>query len=161
MMEKTSTQLPLTEIHLLEECCAIEEKCADIYRHFGKIFSASHDISSLWNKVASEEDHHANLFRMAIRTIKPGKTDKVPCNKNMKDIINALELIHQDVETNRPPLAVAFELALKIEKSLAEFHIDCILKYSDSDISKLFLQMEKHDQGHLELLQNAIASLRY
>jgi rubrerythrin len=161
MMEKTSIQLPLTEIHLLEECCAIEEKCADIYRHFGKIFSTSKDISSLWNKVASEEDHHANLFRMAIRTIKPGKSDKVPYSKNLRDIINALELIHQDVETNRPSLADAFELALKIEKSLAEFHIDSIVKFSDSDISKLFLQMEKHDQGHLELLQKAIDSLRY
>jgi rubrerythrin len=161
MNEKTSTKLPLTEIHLLEDCCAIEEKCADIYRHFGKIFSASHDISSLWNKVASEEDHHANLFRMAIRTVKPGKTDKIPCNKNLKDIMNALELIHQDVETNRPSLADAFELALKIENSLAEFHIDSVLKFSNSDISKLFLQMEKHDQGHLELLQNAIDSLTY
>src|SRR3974390_2747108 len=100
MMEKTSTQLPLTQIHLLEECCAIEEKCADIYRHFGKIFSASHDMSSLWNKVASEEDHHANLFRMAIRTIKPGNTGKASCNKNVKDIMRALELIHQDIETN-------------------------------------------------------------
>jgi rubrerythrin len=161
MNEKTSTQLPLTEIHLLEDCCAIEEKCADIYRHFGKIFFANHDISTLWNKVASEEGHHANLFRMAISTIKPGKTDKVPCNKNIKDIMNALELIHQDVETNRPSLAAAFDLALKIENSLAEFHINSVLKFSNSKISELFLQMEKYDQGHLELLQNAIDSLRY
>lgn len=161
MKNDKSPQLPLTEIHLLEDCCAIEEKCANIYRHFGKIFSTSHDISKLWNKVASDEDHHANLFRMAIRTVKPGKTDKIPCNKNVKDIMSALELIHQDIETNRPSLADAFELALKIENSLAEFHIDSVLKFSNSDISNLFLQMEKHDQGHLELLQNAIDSLRY
>ena len=161
MKDGKSQQLPLTEIHLLEDCCAIEEKCADIYRHFGKIFSASHDISTLWNKVASEEDHHANLFRMAISTIKPGKTDKVPCNKNIKDIMKVLELIHQNVETNRPSLADAFDLALKIENSLAEFHINSVLKFSNSKISELFLHMEKYDQGHLELLQNAIDSLRY
>ena len=160
-MEKTSTQLPLTQIHLLEECCAIEEKCADIYRHFGKIFSASQDMSSLWNKVASEEDHHANLFRTAIRAIKPGTADTVTCNKNIKEIMRALELIHQDIETNRPSLADAFELALKIENSLAEFHISSVLKFSNKKISELFLYMEKHDQRHLELLQNAVDSLTF
>jgi len=161
MKEGKTPQLPLREIHLLEECCAIEEKCADIYRHFGKIFSDSHDISALWNKVASEEGHHANLFRMAINTIKPGKSDKVPCSKNIKDIMRALELIHQDVETDRPSLADAFRLALKIENSLAEFHINSVLKFSNSKISELFLHMEKYDQGHLELLHKTIDSLRY
>ncbi|MBC8019029.1 MAG: hypothetical protein H7X83_10995, partial [Verrucomicrobia bacterium] len=62
----------------------------------------------------------------------------------------------REVETKQPSLVEAFELALTIEKSLAEFHINSVLKFSDSQISELFLQMEKYDQGHLELLQDAI-----
>jgi rubrerythrin len=152
--------MPLTEIHILEECCAIEEKCAHIYRHFSKLFSDSPDICSLWNKVASEEDHHANSFRMAIRKLKSGMADVKPCFKNINKVMSTLELIHRDVETNPPSLAGAFDLALTIEKSLAECHIDSVVKFSDSDISKLFLQMEINDQGHLKLLQEAIDSLR-
>jgi rubrerythrin len=154
-----SAQLPLTEIHTLEECCLIEEKCAHIYRHFSKVFSISHQICSFWDKIASEEDHHANTFRLAIGKLKPGMSDVNPCNKQLDKIMNSLESIHQKVETKHPTLIEAFELALYIEKTLAEFHIDSVVKYSDSQIADLFLQMEKNDQGHLELLQDTVKSL--
>ena len=156
---KSSAQLPLTEIHTLEECCVIEEKCAHIYRHFSKIFSTSQHICSLWDKMAAEEDHHANTFRLAIGKLKPGMVDVNPCNKQLENIIESLETIHREVETKQPSLVEAFELALYIEKSLAEFHIDSVVKYSDSQISELFLLMEKNDQGHLELLQDMVESL--
>jgi rubrerythrin len=156
---KNSDQLPLSKIHTLEECCALEEKCAHIYRHFGKVFSDSADISSIWEKIASEEDHHANAFKLAIRKLKPGMADVSNCSKKVKKVMNTLEQIHREAETNHPTLVEAFELALYIEKSLAEFHIDSIVKFSDPIISNLFLQMEKYDQGHLELLQETIDSL--
>jgi rubrerythrin len=159
MTMKTAAQLPLTEIHTLEECCALEEKCAHIYRHFGKIFSDSKEISSIWEKIASEEDHHAHVFKLAIRKLKPGMVDVVPCGKKLEKIMSTLERIHREVETNHPSLVEAFELALKIEKSLAEFHINSVVKFSDPPISNLFLQMETYDQGHLELLQESIDSL--
>ena len=155
-----SQSLPLTEIHILEECCAIEEKCAHIYRHFGKIFSDEPDICLLWNGVASEEDHHADFFRLAVRKLTSGIMDVNPCFKNINKLMSTLDSIHREVETNHPSLADAFGLALTIEKSLAECHIDLVVKFSDSDISELFLKMEKYDQGHLKLLQNAIDSLR-
>jgi len=156
---KSSAPLPLTEIHTLEECCALEEKCAHIYRHFAKIFSDSKDISSIWEKIASEEDHHAHAFKLAIRKLKPGMADAGTCGKKLEKVMNTLEQIHREAETNHPTLVEAFELALKIEKSLAEFHINSVVKFSDSPISNLFLQMEKYDQGHLELLQESIDSL--
>ena len=156
---KSTAQLPLTEIHTLEECCALEEKCAHIYRHFGKIFSYSEEISSLWEKIAAEEDHHAHAFKLAIRKLKPGMADAGHCGKKLEKVMNTLEQIHREVETNHPSLVEAFELALYIEKSLAEFHISSVVKFSDNHISNLFLEMEKYDQGHLELLQESIDSL--
>jgi rubrerythrin len=156
----SSQQLPLTEIHTLEECCAIEEKCAHIYRHFSKIFINSHDICSLWDRIAAEEDRHANIFKLAISKLKPGMADVGPCDKKLRKITDTLESIHRAVETRHPSLVEAFELALHIEKTLAEFHIDSVVKFSDSHISELFLEMEKNDQGHLELLQETVDSLR-
>jgi rubrerythrin len=156
---KSTTQLPLTEIHTLEKCCLIEEKCAHIYRHFSKTFATSQHICSLWDKIAAEEDHHANIFRLAISKLKPGMIDVTPCNKKLEKIMDSLESIHREVETKNSSLVEAFELALNIEKSLAEFHIDSVVKFSDSPISELFIQMEKYDQGHLELLQDTIDSL--
>jgi rubrerythrin len=156
---KNAKHLPLTEIHTLEECCALEEKCAHIYRHFSKIFSDSQEICLLWDKIASEEDHHAHAFKLAIGKLKPGMADVGPCGKKLNKVMSTLESIHREVETNHPSLVEAFALALHIEKSLAEFHIDSVVKFSDSHISELFLQMEKYDQGHLELLQETIDSM--
>ena len=157
---KNTVKLPLNGIHVLENCCIIEEKCADIYRHFSKLYSEDPLVMALWKKVASEEDHHADLFRLATRNIKTGMQDVEVPDRKLKNILSKLESIHALVTTNRPSLPEAFELALNIEKSLAEFHIGSIVKFADKDLSDLFITMEKHDQGHLEMLQNAVESLK-
>jgi rubrerythrin len=155
----TTAKLPLNEIHVLENCCIIEEKCAHIYRHFSKLYPDQPNVAELWNRVASEEDHHADLFRLAIRTMKSGLNDKEISCKKLNHVLTSLESIHCIVRTKQLTLAEAFELALHIEKSLAEFHIDSIVKFADTDLSKLFIRMERYDQGHLELLQNAVESM--
>jgi rubrerythrin len=157
---KKSTMLPLNEIHILEKCCLIEERCAHIYRHFGRQFSEEPDISALWHKVATEEDHHADQFRLATCHLGAKIKDIDFTDKKLKAILSKLDSIHSTIETSRPSLSEAFEIALYIEKSLAEYHIDSILTYADHGLSELFIKMEKNDQGHLELLQNAIESLR-
>lgn len=156
----STTKLPLNEIHVLETCCLIEERCAHIYRHFGRLFSEEPDISALWHKVATEEDHHANLFRLAMRHLGTEVKDIDLIDKKLNSIVNKLESIHSAIETTRPTLSQAFEIALHIERKLAEYHIDSILTYADNGLSELFITMEKNDQGHLELLQNAIDTLR-
>lgn len=157
---KNTVKLPLQEIHVLENCCIIEEKCAHIYRHFSKLYLEQPDITALWNRVASEEDRHADLFRLAIRNINTGLHDLNFSCKKLNQILTNLESIHSIVRTNQLTLPEAFEIALHMEKSLAEFHIDSIVKFVDEDLSKLFIRMEKYDQGHLELLQNAVESLQ-
>jgi len=156
---KSTAQLPLTEIHTLEECCVLEEKCAHIYRHFSKIFTDTPAISALWDTMAAEELQHAKVFKLAIQKLKPGMDDVYPCGKKLTKVMDTLDSIHREAEINHPTLVEAFELALLIEKSLAEFHIDSVVKFSESPISELFLQMEKYDQGHLDLLQETIDSL--
>ena len=157
---KNTVKLPLNETHVLENCCIIEEKCAHIYRHFSKLYPDQPEITALWNRVASEEDHHADQFRLAIRTIKSGLNDQEISCKKLNQVLTNLESIHCIVRTKQLTLPEAFELALHIEKSLAEFHIDSIVKFADTDLSDLFIRMEKYDQGHLELLQKAVESMR-
>ena len=157
---KNMIKLPLNEIHVLENCCTIEEKCAHIYRHFSKLYPEQPDINDLWIKVASEEDHHADLFRLAINNIKTGLNDLEISCKKLNHVLTNLDSIHCIVRTKQLTLPEAFEIALHIEKSLAEFHIASIVKFADTDLSELFIRMEKYDQGHLELLQNAVESLQ-
>jgi len=152
-------RLSLNEIHILETCWVVEEKCAHIYRHFAKIFANDSVVAELWNKIAKEEDHHADLFRLAACHLGTGIRDVNASDKKVKSILAKLEKIHEKIRTSRPTLAEAFELALYIEKSLAEYHIGSILAFADNELSKLFKKMELYDQGHLQMLQDAIEEL--
>lgn len=159
-MTNNTEMLPLNKIHALDTCSLIEERCAHIYRHFERMFSDAPDIAALWHKIANDEDNHAAQFKLAALHLGHNKKDIDFKDKKLKAVLDKLDSIHRTVETNNSSLSEAFEIALVIEMELAERHIESILTYGDYGLSDLFIKMEKYDQGHLELLQEAIDSLR-
>lgn len=158
-MTSNTGMLPLNKIHVLDTCSLIEERCAHIYRHFERRFSDMPEIEALWHKIANDEDNHAAQFKLAALHLGDNVKDVEFKDKKIKAILDKLDSIHRRVETNQLSLSEAFEIALFIEMELAERHIQSILTYGDCGLSELFLKMEKYDQGHLELLQNAVDSL--
>jgi hypothetical protein len=159
-MKNDREKLPLNKIHALDTCCLIEEKCAHIYRHFERMFCDEPDIESLWHKMANDEENHAAQFKLA--ALQPGCDCKDVDfrDKKLLAVLDKLDSIHRAVETSRLSLPEVFEIALAIELDLAERHIESILTYDGCGLSDLFLKMEKYDQAHLELLQQAVDSLR-
>ena len=159
-MMNSTEMLPLNKIHALDACSLIEEQCAHIYRHFERMFSDEPEIEALWHKIASDEDNHAAQFKLAALHLGDNKKDINAKDRRLITLLNKLDSIHRAVEAKQLSLSEAFEIALVIEMDLAERHIESILTYRDHGLSDLFLKMEKYDQGHLELLQNTIESLR-
>lgn len=153
-------KLPLNKIHALDTCSLIEEKCGHIYRHFERMFSDTPEIEALWHKIANDEDNHSAQFKFAALHISDNAKDVGSEDKQLIAVLDKLDSIHRTVETEKLSLSEAFGIALIIEMELAERHIESILTYENHGLSDLFLKMEKYDQGHLELLQNAIDSLR-
>jgi rubrerythrin len=153
-------KLPLNKIHVLDTCSLIEEKCAHIYRHFEQMFSEEPDIEALWHKIANDEDNHSAQFKLAALHLGHNNKDVDFKDKKLVALLDKLDAVHRAVETNQLSLSEVFEIALVIEMDLAERHIQSILTYKEHGLSELFLKMEKYDQGHLELLQSAIDSLR-
>lgn len=159
-MSNNTVKLPLSKIHVLDTCSLIEEKCAHIYRHFERRYSDAPDMEALWHKIANDEDNHAAQFKFAALHLGYNNKDVDFKDRKLKAVLDKLDSIHRTVETNQLSITEAFEIALVIEMELAERHIESILTYGDCGLSDLFIKMEKYDQGHLELLQNAIDSLR-
>jgi len=159
-MTHNTEKLPLNKIHVLDTCSLIEEKCAHIYRHFEQMFSNEPVIEALWNKIANDEDNHSAQFKLAAHHLGRDNKDVDFKDKKLIALLDKLDAVHHAVETNQLSLSEAFEIALVIEMDLAERHIQSILTYKDYGLSDLFLKMEKYDQGHLKLLQEAIDSFR-
>lgn len=154
-----TAKLPLNKIHVLDTCSLIEEKCGHIYRHFERMFSDKPEIEALWRKIANDEDNHSAQFKLAALHLGGNTKDIDSKNENLTAVLDKLDTIHHTVETKALSLSEAFKIALAIEMELAERHIESILTYKDYGLSDLFLKMEKYDQGHLELLHNAIYDL--
>ena len=159
-MPNNTGKLPLNKMHILDTCSLIEEKCAHIYRHFEQMFSDDPEIEALWHKIANDEDTHSAQFKLAASQLVHDNVDVGFKDKKLIVILDKLESIHHAVETNQLSLSEIFEMALVIEMDLAERHIESIITYGDYGLSDLFIKMEKYDQGHLELLQKAVDSLR-
>lgn len=159
-MTNNTVKLPLNKIHALDTCSLIEERCAHIYRHFERMFSDEPDIEALWHKIANDEDNHAAQFKLAALHLGDNNKDIDFKDKKLTSVLDKLDSIHRAIEAKQLSISETFEIALVIEMDLAERHIESIITYRDHGLSDLFLKMEKYDQGHLELLQNAIDSLR-
>ncbi len=155
-MRNDLEKLPLNKIHALDVCSMIEQKCANIYRHFERMFSDNPGIKALWHKIASDEENHSAQFRLAAMNLGHNNKDVTFKDKKMLSLLSKLDSIHRFVETETITLSKAFEIALFIEQDLAERHIESILNYEDCGLSELFVKMEKYDQAHLSLLQKAI-----
>ena len=159
-MPTTTEKLPLNKIHVLDTCSLIEEKCAHIYRHFERSFSDEPEIEALWHKIANDEDNHSAQFKLAAMNLEHNNSDITCKDKKLVALLDKLDSIHQAIETNQLSLSESFEIALVIEMDLAERHIKSILSYEKCGLSDLFVKMEKYDQAHLELLQNAISTFK-
>lgn len=159
-MSNNFEKLPLNKIHFLDTCSLIEERCAHIYRHFERMFSDEPEIEALWNKMANDEDNHSAQFKLAALHLGDNNKDVDFKDKKLLKVLDKLDSIHRAVETKQLSLTETFEIALVIEMDLAERHIESIITYRDHGLSDLFLKMEKYDQGHLELLQNAISDMK-
>lgn len=159
-MTNNIVKLPLNKIHVLDTCCLIEDMCAHIYRHFERMFSDAPDIEALWHMIANDEDNHSAQFKLAALHLGDDKKDIDFKDKKLNAVLDKLDSIHRNVEKKQMSLSEAFEIALVIEMELAERHIESILTYGDYGLSDLFIKMEKYDQGHLEILQNAVDALK-
>ncbi len=110
--------------------------------------------------MANEEDNHAAQFKFAASHIGSECNDIDFKDKKLTAILGKLDSIHEAVEKRQFSLSEVFEMALVIEMDLAERQIQSILTYKDYGLSDLFLIMEMYDQGHLELLQSTIDSVK-
>lgn len=155
----SENRLSISESHILDVCCQIEETCAAIYRYFFKLHESNPQASTLWEKTAKEEDNHAEQFRLASRLkvsgIKSLKTDLYNANAILAKMQSVLENVHK----SPPPFKEALRFSVSMEHSLAKYHMDSIATFEDPGLAKLFTSMMKADQEHIRMLETQYKAL--
>jgi len=152
-------KLNISDTHILDVCCRIEEACEDIYRNFSRLFADDPKAHDLWVKTSIEEGNHAEQFRLASRLkgsgIRSLKTGLYEAQTTLAKIIS----INESILKSPPAHKEALRFAIKLEKSLASFHMDTVAKFEDEDIARLFSAMMKNDHDHIMMLEKAYDEL--
>ena len=150
-------KLKLSDVNILQICCKLEETCAEMYHYFAQLYVESPDARELWTKTAQEEESHAEQFRLAYRLhgsgMKALKIDEVSAQKLLTNIQSIFEL----VKKFPPTLKDALRYAIRMENSMAEYHMNTIVEFEDENLARLFTSMIKNDQEHIQMLERASA----
>lgn len=140
-------------IKVLDACHEMEKTMAKIYFHYFETFKQHKQLAELWYKTAQEEENHALQFKLALK-IKVGLVEgaKIDLYKVMSSL-NTVKSILDSVTASPPGPLDALRSAIKLERQLAEFHIDCLAFFEESSHREMFRAMMKADKGHVQLLE--------
>lgn len=156
----SNEKLSVTENWVIDTCCMMEETCAALYRYFAELFADDPAVVQLWLKTAREEDSHAEQFRMAYRLHGSGIESLNTDMERAKSLLAKMQSIFKHVQESPPTLKEALQFAIKMEHSLAGYHMDSIARFADKGLEKLFISMRQCDQQHIEMLEQAYHNLQ-
>jgi len=151
MSDKAMT---LSEQILLEKCREIELLCKELYEYFALIYADNEDAVRLWRKTAMEEQNHADQFTLALKLRKDLPCTVLTDSARVESILSQLRIVIAKVKAEPPSLVDALNSAIKLEKHLSEFHIDCVARFENESYRKMFNAMMSSDNEHIESLQD-------
>lgn len=155
----SDVKLSVTETGILDRCAQIEEMVGDIYRYFGKHFIEDDALSRLFFKTALEEDEHASQFKLASRLHGAGMKSVKTDLQGIESIQAMIQSVFDRVQQTPPAKKAALELAMKIEATLGEYHMNSIVVFEDPGLSTLFSSMRGNDHEHYLMLQKAFEAV--
>jgi rubrerythrin len=148
-----------SELHVLSICCKIEETCADMYRYLAQVYANTPSASELWMKTAQEEDSHAEQFRLAYHLHGNGMKSLKSDETKAKKLLENIQSIFDSVKSSPPTLKAALKNVIKMEDSMAEYHMNALVEYDDDNLKRLFYSMKSNDNEHIQMLERAYIEL--
>jgi len=146
--------MTLSEQVLLEKCRDIELLCKDLYGYFAELYSDNEAVAHMWRKTAMEEQNHAEQFTLALKLRKDLPCTVLTDAARVESILSSLRIVVAKVKVEPPSLVDALNSAIKLEKYLSEFHLDCVAKFENESYGKMFNAMMSSDNEHIESLQD-------
>ena len=74
-------------------------------------------------------------------------------------ILTKIQNIYVRVQKLPPTLKDALQFSIKMERYLAEYHMDAEATYADKNLESLFSSMMKNDKDHVLMLESAYNEL--
>jgi rubrerythrin len=152
-------KLSTNEVHILDVCCKIEETCAQLYRYFAELHANIPKAGTLWEKTAKEEDSHAEQFRLACRLQGSGMESLKIDTYKATTLYDKILSVYDGVQKTPPTFKEALRFAVKLEKSMADYHMSVVANFKEKSLERLFSSMMRCDKEHMEMLERVLQEL--
>jgi len=142
----------------LNDCIAIEETIAAIYRQLAASVGCDAELKAIWEKMAGDEEQHALQIRLAARlpqqeTFKGEKLTPARTGQLLSRTRTILE------GTNSAKMGVedALRVSLKLEGEFLAVHVAAAAEFIDGKMREMFLCLARGDEEHQRALQEYYA----
>jgi len=145
---------------ILDVCRDIRLICAELHHYYADLFVNDRAALLFWKRTAMGEENHAKEFTLIAKlrrqnVIHSFRSDLLDAEIALIYLQSLLERIKQ----NPPSLAEALSSSIKLEEKLSRFHIQNIVKFSDSSFRKQFSKVIRADQERIASLRKAYEEL--
>ena len=142
---------------IFEICAKIEAQTAELYHYYSELFNENPDAVQLWHKTALEEENHLRQFELADRLYRNADFAVAVDPERAQRVCRKLEGLLSHVRQQPPDLETALSRAIEMEESLADLHMESVVKFTDGSIQKIFRAMMCFDQEHVQSLKRFLA----
>ena len=147
--------MTISEQIFLEKCREIELLCKELYEYFSVLYAGDEEAVRLWRKTADEEQNHADQFTLALKLKKDLSCQVNIEPEKVESVISQLRSVIEKVRSTPPIFQDALLASIKLEKYIADLHINCVVVYEDKQCKSMFDAMMASDHEHIASLQVA------
>ncbi|GFE61229.1 hypothetical protein [Geobacter sp. AOG2] len=145
------------DCHIFEICAKIEAQTAELYHYYSELFHENPDAAQLWHKTAIEEENHLRQFELADRLYRKADFALAVDTDRAERVCHKLGALLSHVRQQPPDLETALVRAIEMEESLADLHVESVVRFTDGSIQKIFRAMMSFDQEHVQSLKRFLA----
>ena len=140
---------------VLEICEELETLCAELYHHFADLYKGERASMLLWLKTAMEAENMAKQFALVGKLRRQKIIASIEIDPDDAQITRMyVQSLLERVRAAPPSLEEALRTAIRLEKNLAAFRIENVVKFADQNYGRSFLATQSGGK-QLESLQEA------
>lgn len=142
---------------IIDLAVSIELECAALYEVFARSFADNEELVYFWKLYAEAERYHGATIRIhqaAFSGDVDGQDLAVGADE-ARGVLEEIRGLRQKFERNAPPVAEAFQIAMRVEESSAELHGRTMFFKLHPHFEELFLKMAEEDRAHRDVLVTA------
>jgi len=138
----------------LNDCAAIEETIAAIYRQLAEALPCDEELKAIWRKMADEEDQHAIQIGLAARLpYKETFRGENLTPAKVEQLLHRARTILAGVRSAGMTEEDALRVSLKLEGEFMAVHVASAAEFLDGKMREMFRCLARGDEEHHRALE--------